>query len=179
MIATRLPILAALISLVLTTLATAAPTTVDKATREKILLLGNSDDPRGLDPHKVSGVIEHNITRALFEGLVIKHPERDGQVLPGVAERWQADGDSKRWVFHIRKDATWSDGHPLTAEDFVFSFTRALSPEMACDYAFMLFDISGARDFNEGKTKDTSKFGLRAPDLHTLIIELELFPWRR
>ena len=62
-------------------------TAVDKATREGILLMGNTAEPKGLDPHIVSGVLENNIISSLFEGLVVQHPSKDGVALPGVAEK--------------------------------------------------------------------------------------------
>ena len=86
--------------------------------------MGNTAEPRGLDPHIVSGVLENNIIRGLFEGLVIEHPSKDGIALPGVAESW-GPTDPKNpveWIFNLRKNAKWSDGVPLTAEDFLFSF---------------------------------------------------------
>ncbi|MDP7657413.1 MAG: ABC transporter substrate-binding protein, partial [Roseibacillus sp.] len=116
-------------------------TAVDRATREGILIMGNTSEPKGLDPHIVSGVLESNIIRALFEGLVVGHPSKDGVALPGVAEKWHPTDPQKpdEWVFELRKDARWSDGTPLTAEDFLFSFRRILSPSLASDYSFMLY----------------------------------------
>ena len=86
--------------------------------------MGNAAEPRGLDPHIVSGVLENNIIRGLFEGLVIEHPSKDGIALPGVAESW-GPTDPKNpveWIFNLRKEAKWSDGVPLTADDFLFAF---------------------------------------------------------
>ena len=104
-------------------------TAVDRATRDGILIMGNTSEPKGLDPHIVSGVLESNIIRALFEGLVVGHPSKDGVALPGVAEKWYPTDPQKpdEWVFKLRKDASWSDGTPLTAEDFLFSFRRSVS----------------------------------------------------
>ena len=128
-------------------------TAVDKATREGILLMGNTSEPKGLDPHIVSGVLESNIIRSLFEGLVVQHPSRDGVALPGVAEKWYpVDKDRPDvWVFELRKDAQWSDGKPLTAEDFLFAFRRILTPDLASDYAFMLFYIRDAEPFHKSR----------------------------
>ena len=128
-------------------------TAVDKATREGILLMGNTSEPKGLDPHIVSGVLESNIIRSLFEGLVVQHPSRDGVALPGVAEKWYpVDKDRPDvWVFELRKDAKWSDGKLLTAEDFLFAFRRILTPDLASDYAFMLFYIRDAESFHKSR----------------------------
>ena len=82
-------------------------TAVEQATEEGILIIGNTSEPKGLDPHIVSGVLESNGIRALFEGLVEGHPSKDGVALPGVAEKWYPV-DEKRpdeWVFELRKDA--------------------------------------------------------------------------
>ena len=147
---------------------------VNRATKEKILLMGNTAEPRGLDPHIVSGVLENNIIRGLFEGLVIEHPSKDGVALPGVAESWGATDPENptEWIFNLRKDAKWSDGTPLTAEDFLFSFQRILTPALGSEYSFMLYYIIGAEDFHKGKTKDFSTVKVSAPDPHTLKVNL-------
>jgi oligopeptide transport system substrate-binding protein len=128
-------------------------TAVEEATRKGIFLMGNSAEPKGLDPHIVSGVLENNIISSLFEGLVLEHPSQDGVALPGVAEKWYPTDPQNptEWIFELRKDAKWSDGHPLTAEDFLFSFRRILTPELASDYAFMLFYIRDAEAFHKSQ----------------------------
>jgi oligopeptide transport system substrate-binding protein len=147
-------------------------TPVAKATREKILIVGNANEPKGLDPHIVSGVIESNILRALFEGLVVEHPSKDGAALPGVAERWEPNADASEWTFHLRQDAVWSDGQPLTTEDFLFSYQRILTASLASDYSFMLYYIKGAEAYHKGETSDFSTVGVAAPDAHTLVFTL-------
>ena len=128
-------------------------TAVDKATREGILLMGNTAEPKGLDPHIVSGVLENNIISSLFEGLVVQHPSKDGVALPGVAEKWYPVNKARpdEWIFELRKDVRWSDGKPLTAEDFLFAFRRILTPDLASDYAFMLFYIKDAEPFHKSQ----------------------------
>ena len=93
----------------------------------QILNLGNGAEPEGLDPHVVTGVPEHNILAALIEGLVAEDP-KDLHPVPGVAERWEKSEDGLIWTFHLRKNAKWSTGDPVTAEDFVLSYKRMLSP---------------------------------------------------
>ena len=126
---------------------------VEKASREGILVMGNTSEPKGLDPHIVSGVIESNIIRALFEGLVEAHPSKDGVALPGVAEEWNATNPERpdEWIFKLRKDAQWSDGTPLTADDFLFSFRRLLTPALASDYSFMLYYIRDAEPYHKSQ----------------------------
>jgi oligopeptide transport system substrate-binding protein len=149
-------------------------TAVARATRNGILLMGNTAEPRGLDPHIVSGVLENNIIRGLFEGLVVEHPSKDGVALPGMAESWKATDPENptQWNFFLRKDAVWSDGTPLTSEDFLFAFERILTPALGSEYSFMLYYIIGAEDFHKGKTTDFSTVQVSAPDLHTLRVNL-------
>lgn len=146
---------------------------IDAYTKKKILVLGNSTEPQGLDPQIVSGVIESNIIRALFEGLCVEHPSKQGVHLPGAAETWVANDDFTEWTFHLRKDGVWSDGEPLTAEDFLFSYQRILHPEFGAEYASMLYYIQGAEDYNKGKTNDFSTVGVSAPDPYTLKVKLK------
>ncbi|WP_227646966.1 ABC transporter substrate-binding protein, partial [Klebsiella pneumoniae] len=85
-----------------------------------------------LDPHKTEGVPESNVIRDLLEGLV--NQDANGNVVPGVAESWETT-DNKTFTFHIRKDAKWSNGDPVTAHDFVYSFQRAVDPATASPYS--------------------------------------------
>lgn len=90
---------------------------------EKQTLVRNSGaEPQSLDPNKIEGVPEANISRDLFEGLLNTSP-KDGHPIPGVAESWD-NKDFKVWTFHLRKDAKWSNGEPVTAQDFVYSWQR-------------------------------------------------------
>ena len=146
---------------------------IDSYTEKKILVLGNSTEPQGLDPQIVSGVIESNIIRALFEGLCVEHPSKEGVHLPGVAESWKANDDFTQWTFKLRKGAVWSDGMPLTAEDFLFSYQRILHPNFGAEYAGMLYYIKGAEAYNKGQAKDFSSVGVSAPDPHTLKVQLK------
>ena len=126
---------------------------VEVASEEGILIMGNSGEPKGLDPHIVSGVLESNVIRSLFEGLVEAHPSKDGVALPGVATKWYPVNEEQpdEWVFELRKDARWSDGKPLTAQDFLFSFRRLLTPALASDYSFMLYYIRDAEPYHKSQ----------------------------
>lgn len=123
-------------------------TMVERANREGILLVGNSAEPRALDLQLVSGVPESKIITSLYEGLVGDHPSDDKAMVPGVATRWEHNEDMTGWTFHLRPDAKWSDGVPLTAEDFIFSYHRMLHPELAAGYAPMLHSILNAETYN-------------------------------
>lgn len=146
---------------------------IDSYTRDKILVLGNSTEPQGLDPQIVTGVIESNIIRALFEGLCVEHPSKEGVHLPGAAESWRANDDFTEWTFQLRRDGQWSDGTPLTAEDFLFAYQRILHPDFGAEYASMLYYIRGAEAYNKGETDDFSTVGVRAPDPYTLRVQLK------
>ena len=122
---------------------------IEKKTEEKILVLGNGDEPQGLDPQTVSGVIESNIIRSIFEGLCMDHPSDPNKNSPGAAVSWTSDADSIEWTFNLHKDGKWSDGKPVTAHDFIFSYNRILNPKFGAKYASMLYFIKGAEDYNK------------------------------
>ncbi len=145
---------------------------VERATRDGILLLGNSSDPKSFDPQVVSGVLESNINRALFEGLVQFHPTEDLAAPGGVAESLQPDETSTVWAVKLRPGLKWSDGHPLTAEDFAFSYERILTPELGAKYSEMLYFMKGAEDFNKGVTENFRNVGIQVLDPLTFEITL-------
>ena len=125
---------------------------VEIANEKKILIVGNSSEPKGLDPHLVSGVLESNIIRALFEGLCVEDPAKDNTSLPGVAKTW-APIDEKNpteWIFNLNPKAKWSDGVQVTAHDFVFSYKRLLSPDpnWPAEYAEMLYFLKNGEAYN-------------------------------
>jgi len=146
-------------------------TPVEEATRAGVLLLGNGPEPVALDPHITTGTSELNIHMALFEGLVAPDP-RTLAPEPGVAERWESSADGMLWTFHLRADARWSDGQPVTAADFLFAWQRILSPALGAANASLLFDIDGAEAFNRGTATDFASVGVSAPDPRTLVVRL-------
>lgn len=119
---------------------------------------GNTAEPVSLDPHKVTGVAEERILTSVMVGLTDAAP--DGTVVPGMAERWETSPDGLVWTFYLR-EATWSDGVPLTAEDFVFSLRRILDPKTAAEYASLLYFIKNAQAANAGDAPVES-IGVRA-----------------
>lgn len=148
------------------------PNRVRIADENKILLVGNGTDIETLDPHMATGQPEHWVITSLFEGLVAPAEDDPDKEAPGVALSWETQ-DLTRWVFKLRPEARWSDGVPITAEDFVYSWKRMLSPELASDYGPMLHIIKGAADFNQGKTTDFSTVGVKAVDKRTLEVVLD------
>ena len=99
-------------------------TPVEAGNRAQILHRGIGNEVTELDPHLVTGVAEGNVLRALFEGLVTEHPE-DLRPVPGVAERWDISPDALVYTFHLRADAQWSNGDPVTAGGVTVTFAGA------------------------------------------------------
>lgn len=128
-------------------------------------------EPETLDPALLTGALEGRIVAALFEGLTQYHP-KDLSPTPGIATHWDISEDGLTYTFHLRKSC-WNNGEPLTAHDFVYSWRRALEPETAADYAYQLYYIKNARQFNEGTLTDFSQVGVRALDNYTLEVRLE------
>lgn len=146
---------------------------VDTAVEEGILLVGNGSEPKGLDPHLVTGVTENQIIQALIEGLIAYHPDDDTQPYPGVAESWESNEDFTVWTFNLRDNAKWSNGDPVVASDFVYSWQRILTPELGAEYAEMLYVIDNAGAFHKGEISDFSQVGVTAIDDQTLEVRLK------
>jgi oligopeptide transport system substrate-binding protein len=146
-------------------------TNVEKGNRLQILHKGNGQEIQDLDPQIVNGVGEYNVISALLEGLVSEDPH-DLHPVPGVAERWDISLDGKTYTFHLRHDAKWSNGDPVTASDFVESYHRILAPDLGADGAYMLYVVRNADAFNKGTLKDFSQVGFRALDDWTLEVSL-------
>lgn len=146
-------------------------TRVEAGIRDQVLHKGNGSEPQDLDPHTVSGNVEHFILMALLEGLVTEDP-KDLHPVPGVAERWDISPEGTIYTFHLRTNALWSNGDPVTAMDFVNSYERILLPELAAEYSYMLYPVKNAEAFNKGDIKDFSQVGIKALDPHTLQITL-------
>ena len=144
---------------------------VTRGNREGIFHVGNSSEPQGLDPHVVTGLPEYHVLSALFEGLTAKNPYTL-EVEPGVAQRWDVSADGLTLTFHLNPAAQWSNGEPVTAEDFAWSWQRALNPAMGNQYAYMLYPIRNAEAFATGKLDDFSRVGVKALDRRTLQVEL-------
>ncbi len=146
-------------------------TPVEIGNREQILHRGIGSDPKELDPQTTSGMPEFYVQSSIFEGLTAQMPG-DSTPVPGTAESWDISEDGKSYTFHIRPNANWSNGDPVTARDFVFSYQRALSPALANPYAYMLYCLENAEAFNKGEIKDFSKVGVKALDDKTLELKL-------
>lgn len=148
------------------------PSRVRLAADKGILLIGNGTEIATLDPHMANGQPEHFIISSLFEGLTAPDAEDPDKNAPGVAQSWETK-DFVNWTFKLRPDARWSDGQPVTAEDFIYAWKRILSPELGSDYGDMLHLLKGGADFHTGITKDFSTVGVKAADPFTLLVTLD------
>lgn len=140
--------------------------------RTQTLLLGNAAEPADLDPQTAAVLNDQIITLALFEGLTWLD-EASTKPVPGAAERWETSNDGLTWTFHLRAGLQWSNGEPLTADDFIQSWRRALAPAVAADGAWYLFPLKNAEAYNGGKLADAAQIGAAAPDARTLVLTLE------
>jgi oligopeptide transport system substrate-binding protein len=134
------------------------------------LTLSNGDEPQTLDPAIVTGQLEGRICLALFEGLTTR--SANGDTIPGMAASWEISPDGLTYTFHLRPEAKWSNGDPLTASDFVNSWERTLNPETGSEYSYQLYYLLNGEAYGTGKLKDFSQVGVKAPDDHTLVVTL-------
>ncbi|HQU08536.1 MAG TPA: peptide ABC transporter substrate-binding protein [Opitutales bacterium] len=148
-------------------------TPAERGIKDGTLLIGLPTEPDSLDPALIYSVPVTQIAYGLFEGLVISDPKEDAKVLPGVASKWEVSADGLTWTFHLRSDARWSNGDPVVASDFIYSYQRMLSPRLGARFASQLYVIKHAKNYHQGTLSDFSQVGIRAPDSHTLIFELE------
>jgi len=138
----------------------------------QVLRYGNAAEPQDIDPQVISGIPEHHVIQALYDSLVDVDP-KDLHPIPGLAESWEISPDGTRYTFHLRANLKWSDGSAMTSDDFLQSWKRMLSPRLASDYAYLIFNfVVGAKDYYAGKTTDFSTVGLKAPDPRTLEVTL-------
>ena len=135
------------------------------------LNMHNGGDPGSLDPHKVSGDWENRVVGDYIEGLVTE--DADAKAIPGQAASWDISEDGTVYTFHLRDGITWTDGVPVTADDFVFAFQRLMDPATASDYAYLQYPIKNAEAINGGEITDFDQLGVKAIDDKTLEITLE------
>jgi oligopeptide transport system substrate-binding protein len=143
-----------------------------EANRNRILLLCEGTEPRTLDPQIAQGVPEHHIIMAIDEGLVENDRDDQAKQIPGLADRWEHNPDYSVWKFHLRDNAKWSNGDPVTAQDFIFSYKRILTATLGAPYIDSLFILRGAQEYAEGKVTDFSQVGVKALDDRNLQFEL-------
>lgn len=136
---------------------------------DKTISMALSNEPSSLDPAMTYGLTEGTVQLQLFEGLT--RLDEKGVVQPALAEKWEISPDGQTYTFHLRQGIKWSDGTPITAKDFVYSWLRVLDPALGSGNAYMLFNIAGAEDYNSEKGS-VEKVGVKALDDNTLEVKL-------
>lgn len=137
---------------------------------ETVLRVGNGPDSESLDPHRAVGAGDSRILTALFEGLLT--PDAAGQMAPGAAESWSISDDGMTYTFILRADGRWSDGSPVTASDFVWSWRRAVDPATRPLFADFLYPVVNAEEIAAGRMPPDS-LGVAAPDDHIFQVRLK------
>ena len=150
-------------------------TPVDSGLEQQIYHHGNGSEPQGIDPHIVTGVPEHHILISLCEGLTIPNPNPTGSdgYIPGTAESWTISDDGKEYIFKLNKNAKWSNGDPVTADDFVWSWKRILTASLGSQYPDMLYYLVGAYEYHNGEIDNFDEVGVKALDSQTLKVNLK------
>ncbi len=144
---------------------------VERGIHDKVLTMSISADPEDLDPALNTSAITLKIFGAIFENLVTM--SNNGKaILPGAAERWEISGDGKVYTFHLRPNLRWSNGDPLTARDFVFTFRRIYNSKLGSETASAGFAIRGSEDLITGRNPDPASLGAAAPDGRTFVLTL-------
>jgi ABC-type oligopeptide transport system substrate-binding subunit len=137
----------------------------------QVFTYNNGAEPQTTDPALMTGQPDGRIARIMFEGLTTPDPETL-EPLPGQAYRWEMSDDGLVYTFHMRQGLRWSDGTPLDARDFVWSWFRVLAPATASRYASVLYPIKNAERYNKGEV-DATQVGIAAPDDSTLVVTLQ------
>jgi oligopeptide transport system substrate-binding protein len=146
------------------------PVLAGELAAEQVLRLGNGSEPQSLDPALSENVQDANVERDLYEGLVTLDAE--GRVVAAAAASWTVSPDGLVYTFKIRSDAKWSNGDPVTAEDFVWSWRRVVDPATGSKYAFPFYPIKNAEAIVKHLITDPAALGVRAVDAETLEITL-------
>jgi oligopeptide transport system substrate-binding protein len=135
------------------------------------LTIINNVEPESLDPAIIVAQADMRVVQGLFEGLTRLEPKQ-ARAVPGLAQNWEMSPDGKIYTFHLRTNLVWSTGEPITSDDVVYSWLRALDPKTASNYAGQLYYLKNAKDFNTGKITNSSLVGVHALDKYTVQVEL-------
>lgn len=136
----------------------------------KTLMINIKEEGKSYDPQLANDSSGELVNSLTGEGLI--RDGEGGKPAPGVAEKWDVSEDGLVWTFHLRKNAKWSNGDPITAKDFKAGWTRALAPQTASEYAKMVYPIKNAEKFNKGELK-AEDLGIEVVDDYTLKVTLE------
>lgn len=151
-------------------------TPADRAVADGVMIQSLGAQNPNLDPLRASLVLERNLLLALFEGLVAADPQT-GAPRPAAAESWDISDDGLAYTFHLRPEGRWSNGDPVTAQDFANSVQRVLEPRSGAVNARFMHVLRGARAYNAGETDSFASVGVEVIDAHTLRFLLEA-PYR-
>lgn len=135
------------------------------------LRIASTSIPPTLDPSFCSDGYSDQTILQLFATLLELTSENE--LIPDIAQAWEVLDDGTRYIFHLRDDVKWSDGTPVTAGDFEYSWKRTLSPQNQLGLPTFFYDIKGAQAYNEGREIDAEKVGVKAKDELTLVVDLE------
>lgn len=140
--------------------------------KEQVFRMNLSTEPPTLDPGVSQDVTSFVVLSSIYEGLT--RADAQGKPLKGIAEDWKISSDGKKYTFTLRKDAKWSNGDPVTAHDFEFAWKRVLDPNMqpAPPYAYQMYYLKNAQEYNTKKITDPNQVGVKATDDYTLEVEL-------
>ena len=127
-------------------------------------------EPESVDPQLSTDVAGSDVLTFISEGILKR--DKDGKVVGGLAEKWEVSEDGLKWTFHLRDGIKWSNGDPITAKDFKAGWLRALDPNTASQYSYMLYPIKNAEAFNNGKAK-AEDLGIKVVDDKTIEVTLE------
>ena len=146
-------------------------TLVERGNRDQVLHLGNGAEPADLDPQTVLGIPESQILYSLFEPLTLLDPV-DLHPVPAASTGWEVSSDGLVYTFYLRPDARWSNGDPVTARDWVYSYRRLLTKGLAAQFSYNAFYVANAEEYLTGKITDFAQVGVREMDPLTLEFRL-------
>jgi oligopeptide transport system substrate-binding protein len=151
-------------------------TAAAQAADEQVITMHWGAEPPSLDPGLATDTTSANILLNIMDPLV-KLEGKNLEPKPSLAQSWKISADGKTVTLNLRQDGKWTNGDPVTAQDFVYSWKRTLDPKLAADYAYQLYGIQGATEYNECKgaaqcAELRDKVGVRAVDDRTLEVKL-------
>ena len=135
----------------------------------KTFTMNVNAEPNSIDPQITTDIVGSTVNELISEGLLRR--TASGKPEAGLAEKWESTPDGMKWTFHLRDGLKWSNGDPITANDFKAAWVRALDPKTSSEYAYMLYPIKNAEKFNTGKAK-AEDLGIKVIDDKTLEVEL-------
>lgn len=138
---------------------------------ERVFRMALRSEPPTLDLSLATDNVSFDVLTNIMEGLTQYSP--DLKPIPAIAERWEFSEDGRVITYYLRDDVLWTDGQPVTAMDFEYSWKRLLDPATGAEYAYFLFDIENAQEFNSGKIKDPGMVGVRAVSPKVLEVRLK------